>query len=72
MTTILAKAVAKAARLPEAAQKQLADQLLEDICAELKWDATLRKSQGVLEKLAAKARQAKRTGKTVRKGIDEL
>jgi hypothetical protein len=50
----------------------LADQLLEDISAELKWDATLRKSQGVLEKLAAKARRAKRAGKTFRKGIDEL
>jgi hypothetical protein len=56
----------KASRLPKAAQKQLAEQLLEDIDGELKRDQTLASSQGLLERVAAKARDAKRRGKTVR------
>jgi hypothetical protein len=72
MTALLEKAFAKAAHLPQAAQRQLAEQMLEDIEAELKWDRTLAGSQHLLEKLASKARQAKRQGKTVRKGFDEL
>jgi hypothetical protein len=62
----------KASELPAAVQEQLGKQLLEDIEGELKWDDTLAKSQPLLEKMAARARQAKRTGKTQRKGFDEL
>jgi hypothetical protein len=72
MTASLERAFAKAAHLPKPAQDQLAEQLIEDIDGELKWDKTLANSQESLEKLAAKARGAKRRGKTVRKGFDEL
>ena len=47
-------------------------QMLTDIEGELKWDRTLAGSQRLLEKLASKARVAKRHGKTVCKGFDEL
>lgn len=72
MTTSLEKAFAKAASLPAAAQDQLAEQLLEDIEGEQRWDETLLNSQDLLEKLADRARQAKKDGKTVAKGFDEL
>ena len=62
----------KASHLPRAAQQQLATQMLEDIEGETKWDHTLAESQGLLEKMANKARTAKRKGKSVRKGFDEL
>jgi hypothetical protein len=64
--------MSKASKLPKAAQDQLAEQLLEDIEGELKWDETLAASQPLLEKLAAKARAAKAKGKTKRGGFDKL
>ncbi|HWE93559.1 MAG TPA: hypothetical protein VG269_06245 [Tepidisphaeraceae bacterium] len=72
MTASLAKAFVKASRLPEAAQEQLAEQVLNDIRGELKWDQALADSQDLLEQLASKARSAKQQGKTTKKGIDEL
>jgi hypothetical protein len=72
MTALLEQAFAKASHLPKAMQEQLAEQMLEDIEGELKWDRTLAGSQGLLEKMATKARHAKRLGKTVRKGFDRL
>jgi cell division inhibitor SulA len=49
MTAILEKAFAKASNLPNDLQKLLAEQLLEDIAAESKWDKTLANSQKLLE-----------------------
>jgi len=72
MTASLAQAFAKASHLPRAAQQQLAAQMLEDIKGETKWDQTLAESQELLEKMARNARAAKRKGKTIRKGFDEL
>ena len=72
MTTSLKKAFAKASSLPEEVQEQLAEQMLEDIEGELKWDQTLADSQGLLEDLARKARRAQQEGKTTKKGFDEL
>ena len=72
MTTSLEKAFAKAATLPGPAQEQLAEQLLEDIEGELKWDRTLAGLQDLLESLADKARQARQQGRTTAKGFDEL
>jgi uncharacterized protein with von Willebrand factor type A (vWA) domain len=72
MTTALEKAFAKASHLPDPAQEQLAEQLLEDIQGELKWDQTLARSQKLLERLARQALSAKKRGKTVRKGFDQL
>jgi len=72
MTALLEKAFDKASRLPAAVQEQLAEQLLEDIAGEPKWDKTLENSQTLLEKLGRRALRAKRQGKVVRKGFDEL
>jgi hypothetical protein len=72
MTASLKQAFASASHLPQAMQDELAKQVLEDIEGELKWDKTLADSQDLLEKMAQKARSAKRQGKTVRKGFDEL
>jgi len=72
MTALLEQAFVKASHLPKAMQEQLAEQMLEDIEGELKWDRTLAGSQQLLEKMAAKARRAKGLGKAVEKGFDEL
>jgi hypothetical protein len=72
MTALLEKAFAKASHLPRAAQEQLAEQLLEDVEGELKWDKTLAGSERLLEKMASKALRAKRQGRISRKGFDEL
>jgi hypothetical protein len=72
MTALLEQAFNKASHLPRAVQEQLARQMLEDIEAELKWDQTLATSQHFLEREADKARNARRRGKVVRKGFDEL
>ena len=72
MTASLAKAFAKASRLPEAAQEQLAAQVLKDVRGELKWDATLAESQHLLERMVASARSARRRGQTTKKGFDAL
>ena len=72
MTTALEKAFAKASRLPASVQDQLAEQVMDDIAGDSKWDATLADSQDLLEAMAGKARKARRQGKTVRKGFDEL
>lgn len=72
MTTSLQRAFAKAADLPADIQEQLAEQLMDDIQGELAWDATFAASQPALEKLAAKARLAKKEGKLHHKGFDEL
>jgi hypothetical protein len=72
MTASLEKAFAKAACLSEAAQEQLAEQVLDDIAGERKWDQALAKSQGLLERLSKQARASRRRGKTLKKGFDEL
>jgi hypothetical protein len=72
MTAALRKAFARASSLPRSAQERLAEQLLEEIDGEKKWDSTLTRSQALLEKLANKARRARRGGKTVKRGFDEL
>jgi hypothetical protein len=72
MTRALDKAFARASSLPEAIQDQLAEQMLEDIEGELKWDQTLADSQDLLEDMARKALDAQRQGRTTRAGFDEL
>ena len=72
MTASLRRAFEKASALPAGAQDQLAAQLREDIEAELQWDATLARSQPLLEKLARKALAQKKARRTVKRGFDEL
>ncbi len=72
MTTALEKAFAEASNLSVSAQNQLAKQVLDDVAGEMKWDKTLANSQDLLEDMASTARKARRRGKTVKKGFDQL
>ena len=71
MVTRLKDAFEKASKLPESAQEQLAQQLLEDIEGEAKWDETLASSHDLIDDLAAKAIEAHRAGKTREGGFDQ-
>ena len=53
-------------------QDEIAEQLLEDIEGELKWDETLAKSHDKLAKLADQALKEFKTGRTQKMGFDEL
>ena len=72
MTKLLTEAFEKASRLPDNLQDQLAQELLDEIEWETHWDQTLANSQDKLERLAEKAAQEYRTGKTKEIGFDEL
>lgn len=72
MTALLSQAFNKAAELPETIQEQIAQQLLEDIEAELKWDQTFAKTQDQLAKLADKALQEIKAKRVEKMGFDEL
>ena len=72
MTPALEKAFAKAARLSEELQNQLAVQILEDVECELNWEEALAKTPETLDKLANRAGQAQRAGKTRRRGFDQI
>jgi hypothetical protein len=72
MTTTLAQAFDKAAKLPDTIQEQIALQLIEDIEAELKWDQTFAKTQDKLAKLADKALKDINAGRVKKMGFDEL
>ncbi|MCE5302503.1 MAG: hypothetical protein LLF97_05265 [Planctomycetaceae bacterium] len=72
MTASLQEAFQKASSLPEAVQELLAQELLEEIEWESRWDETLAGSQSLLDRLTAKAMREYRDGKTEAKGFDEL
>jgi hypothetical protein len=72
MTTLLSKAIKKVEALPPELQDEIAKQIIEDIDNELKWQKTLDQPQSKLEKLAEKALQESKTGKTKRMGFDDL
>jgi hypothetical protein len=72
MTQRLAKAFQEASQLPENLQDELAERLLEDIEGEARWDETLASSPQTLEKLADKAIQEFKAGRTKKMGFDDL
>ncbi len=72
MTNLLSKAIKRIEVLPQELQDELAEQLLEDIESELKWQKTLAKPQSKLGRLAEKALQESTVGKTKKIGFDEL
>jgi len=72
MTQLLAKAIAEVSKLPQALQDEIAEQLLDDIHGEGKWDQTLARSADALEKLADRALADFRAGRTKQMGFDEL
>ena len=72
MTNLLSKAIRRIETLPVELQNEIAQQLLDDLNSELKWQKTLAKPQTKLGKLAAKALVDSSTGKTRKLGFDEL
>ena len=73
MNNLLTEAFNKAQNLPAHLQNELAQQLIEDIENELKWQQSLSQLQlSKLEQLAAKALQDSINGKTKQVGFDEL
>ena len=72
MTRLLAKAFEEASRLPDALQDEIAERLLEDVEGDARWDETLASSPQVLEKLASKALEDFRAGRTKKLGFDDL
>ncbi|MDI6791375.1 MAG: hypothetical protein QME81_00710 [bacterium] len=72
MTELLSKAFDQAVKLPQPLQDQVAEELLEDIEGEFKWDETLAKSHDKLAKLADHALAEFKAGRTKKMGFDEL
>ena len=72
MTNLLTQAFQQAAGLPENLQDQLAQEVMEEIEYERRWDKTLAESQDKLDQLAEKALAEYKAGKTKEMGIDEL
>ena len=72
MTKLLAEAFDRASKLSERLQDDIARELLEEIEWETRWDEMLAGSQDKLERLADKALQDYRAGKTKEMGFDEL
>jgi len=74
MSALLSSLVQKAQELPEAIQDELAEQFIEDIENEIKWQVTLSKPQDslILKQLAQKAIADSETGQTKEIGFDDL
>ena len=73
MTNLLTEAFRKAQDLPDYLQDELAEQLIEDVENEIKWQQLLSQPQNMkLDELAAKALSDSMNGKTREIGFDEL
>ena len=74
MTTLLEQALKEAQKLPSELQDEIAQQLLEDIQNELKWQETLSNPEvniDVLQQMAQVALREDEEGKTEEKGFGE-
>lgn len=73
LTTLLSKAIQKAQELPEAIQDELAEQFIEDIENEVKWQETLSRPQDslILKELSQRAIVDSESGQTQEMGFDE-
>lgn len=64
MGRLLDKVIAQAARLPEAEQEAFAAFMLAELESERRWDDLFARSQDLLAKMAAEAREEYRAGQT--------
>ncbi len=67
MTELLSEAFQKASRLPDSLQDDLAQELLDEIAWESRWDKTLAESQDKVDRLAQKAIEEYKAGRTKEK-----
>ncbi len=74
ISKLLSNVIQQAQSLPIAIQDELAEQFLEDIENEMKWQETLSKPQEslLLEEIARKALEDSQEGRTKVMGFDEL
>lgn len=73
MTNLLTEAFRKAQELPDHVQNKLAEQIIEDIENEIKWQQLLSQTQNMkLEELAVEALSNSIKGKTREMGFDKL
>lgn len=72
MTKLLEQAFAEAARLPEAEQDALAQQVLDELRWEREWTRRFAASEDVLERLADEALAEKREVRTFPLDLDRL
>ena len=72
MTKLLAQAFERASLLPEDLQDALAQELMEELSWEARWDKALKEPSGELEGLADSALKDFRAGRTQEKGFDKL
>ena len=74
ISKLLSNVIQQAQSLPIAIQDEIAEQFLEDIENEIKWQETLSKPQEslVLEEIARKVLEDSQAGRTKIMGFDEL
>ena len=72
MTKLLAQAFEKASQLPDNLQDDLARALIDELTWEIRWDQALAESSDQLDKMAEKAVEDYRAGRTKEMGFDEL
>lgn len=72
MTALLERAFKRASALPDEVQDALAQEFLQELEWETRWDKTLDESQSALDKLTSRALAEHKAGRTVKMGMDEL
>ncbi|MHC4887107.1 MAG: hypothetical protein ACYTGH_18675 [Planctomycetota bacterium] len=72
MTKLLEQAFQKASELPDSVQDLLAQEVMDEILWEMKWDKELESKSPMLQNMAQKALEDYKNGKTESKGFDQL
>ncbi len=72
MTQLLETALAKVRQLTASEQDAIAQQILDKLADEQKWDEAFARSQDALGRLVAKVREDISTGKSRRVEMDDL
>lgn len=72
MRELLSEAIKRIEKLPADLQDEIAKQILDDIENERDWRKTLSKPQKKIERLAEKALENSKAGRTKKIGFDKL
>jgi hypothetical protein len=72
MTQLLEQAFNEVQKLPEPEQDAIAALILDELADERRWQESFARSQDLLARLAAKAREAIRAGQVQNGGFDQL
>ena len=72
MRTLLSEAIKRIEKLPPELQDEIAKQIMDDVESERNWQETLNKPHKKIERLAEKALENSKAGKTKKLGFDKL